>query len=101
MYDGALCPQTSSIIDGAESECDPSRDEDRHIMLLTLLAEEAGQGREAVQLVCSPPHGSPTLLDEFVIHLRMRLAERYLCRVKRLEEIPAGLTLGIRVRFDA
>jgi hypothetical protein len=38
-------------------------------MLLTLLAEEVGQGQEAAQLVCLPPHGSPTLLDEFVIHL--------------------------------
>jgi hypothetical protein len=31
----------------------------------------------------------------------MRVAERCLCRVKRLEEIPAGLTLGIRVCLDA
>jgi hypothetical protein len=85
----------------AESEFDPSRDEERHKMLLTLLAEEVGQGQEAAQLVCLPPHGSRTPLDEFVIHLRMRVAERCLCRVKRLEEIPVGLTLGIRVRLDA
>jgi hypothetical protein len=35
----------------AESERDPKRDEDRHKMLLTLLAEEiAKQGQEAVRL---------------------------------------------------
>jgi hypothetical protein len=27
-------------------------------MLLTLLVEEGGQGQEAAQLVCLPPHGS-------------------------------------------
>jgi hypothetical protein len=43
----------------AESEFDPPRDEDRHKMPLTLLAEEVGQGQEAAQLVCFPPHGSP------------------------------------------
>ena len=45
----------------AESEFDPSRDEDRHKMLLTLLAEEV-EGQEAAQLVCLPPHGSPPLM---------------------------------------
>jgi hypothetical protein len=47
MYDGALCPQRNiehyrRMI--AESEFDPSRNEDRNKMLLTLLAEEVGQG---------------------------------------------------------
>ena len=46
----------------AESEFDPSRDEDRHKMLLTLLAEEVAKGQEAAQLVCLPPHGSPPLM---------------------------------------
>jgi hypothetical protein len=46
----------------AESEFDPSRDEDRHKMLLTLFAEEVGQGQEAAQLVWLPPHGPPPLM---------------------------------------
>ena len=46
----------------AESEFDPSRDEDRHKMLLTLLAGEVGQGHEAAQLVYLPPHGSRPLM---------------------------------------
>ena len=48
MYDGALCPQRNiehyrRLI--AESEFDPSRDEDRHKMLLTLLAEEVAKDK--------------------------------------------------------
>ena len=46
----------------AESEFDPPRDEDRHKMLLTLPAGEVGQGQEAAQLVCLPPHGSSPLM---------------------------------------
>jgi hypothetical protein len=30
----------------AESECNPSRDEDRHAMLLTLLAEEVAKDKK-------------------------------------------------------
>jgi hypothetical protein len=46
MYDGALCPHANiehyrRLI--AESEFDRSRDEDRHKMLLTLLAEEVAK----------------------------------------------------------
>ena len=43
----------------AKSEFDPSRDE---IGTKSWLAGEVGQGQEAPQLVCLPPHGSPPLM---------------------------------------
>ena len=44
----------------AESERGPKRDEDRHKMLLTLLAEEiAKQGQEAVRLALADANGPP------------------------------------------
>ena len=44
----------------AESERDPKRDEVRHKMLLTLLAEEiAKQGEEAVRLALADANGPP------------------------------------------
>jgi hypothetical protein len=44
----------------SESERDPKRDEDRHKMLLTLLAEEiAKQGQEAVRLALAGANGPP------------------------------------------
>jgi hypothetical protein len=46
----------------AESEFDPSRDEDRHKMLLTLLAEEVAKDNKPRSQFCLPPHGSPPLM---------------------------------------
>ena len=44
----------------AESERNPKRDEDRHKMLLTLLAEEiAKEGQEAVRLALADANGPP------------------------------------------
>jgi hypothetical protein len=58
MYDGALCPQRNiehyrRLI--AESELDPSRDEDRNA--IDAACRGIGQGQQAAQLVCLPPHG--------------------------------------------
>jgi hypothetical protein len=41
----------------AESELEPSRDEDQNA--IDAACRGIGQGQEAAQLVCLPPHGSP------------------------------------------
>jgi hypothetical protein len=55
----------------AESELDPARNEDRHRMLMTLLAEENGEGQQAagcpVSVLTVAPHNSRRALMKHLI----------------------------------